>query len=279
MEHAMSDAAAPTSMVICRGGTFCMGTPSSRLDQLQQSYQISYRDLFTPETPQHEVELAPFAIDTHPVTNAQFLAFLMAQPEWQPDQIAPQLHNGDYLKHWDGMRYPDALADHPVVYICWYAAVAYAAWVKKRLPTEAEWEYAARAEQADAEYPWGAAPADPSRANYAASGVQTTTAVGSYPPNPYGIFDLAGNVWEYCLDEWQPNYDAISPRANPIAGDDWLSHADATRVTTRRVIRGGSWGGDPVNLRLTYRDSHPPTGAGPHVGFRCARSLSDVTLE
>jgi formylglycine-generating enzyme required for sulfatase activity len=268
----MSNAATPTAMVSCRAGVFQMGTPSRRLEQIQQAYRISYRDLFTPETPQHEVQLDAFAIDVHPVTNAQFLAFLLAQPEWQPDRIAPELHNGDYLKHWDGMRYPAPIASHPVVYICWHAAVAYAQWANKRLPTEAEWEYAARAGQAEAEFPWGATPADPSRANYAASGVHTTTPVGSYPPNPYGLFDLAGNVWEYCLDEWQAEYYASSPRANPIAGGG-LSHGNAARVTTRRVIRGGSWGGDPINLRVTYRDSHPPTGAGPHVGFRCARSL------
>lgn len=272
----MSDTAVPASMVICRGGTFRMGTSSRRLDHLQQIYPIAYRDLFTPETPQHDVDLAPFAIDIYPVTNAQFFAFLTAQPAWQPKHIAPQLHNGDYLKYWIGARYPAHTAHHPVVYVCWYAAVAYAQWAKKRLPTEAEWEYAARAGQEQTEFPWGTAPADPSRANYAASGLQMTTPIGSYPPNPYGLYDLAGNVWEYCLDEWQANYYATSPRANPVAGAGWLIDENATRVTTRRVIRGGSWGGDPVNLRVTYRDSHPPTGAGPHVGFRCVRSLGDM---
>lgn len=273
----MSDAIALTTLVICRSGSFRMGTPSSSLDQLQQTYQISFPDLFAPEMPQHQVELACFAIDIHPVTNAQFLAFLTDRPEWQPDQIARQLHNGDYLKHWSGLRYPAHLANHPVVYVCWYAAAAYAQWAKKRLPTEAEWEYAARAEQGDAEFPWGVAPADPTRANYAASGIHTTTPVGSYPPNPYGLYDLAGNVWEYCLDEWQANYYAVSPRANPIAGDSGLDYEDVTRVTTRRVIRGGSWGGDPVNLRVSYRDSHPPTEAGSHVGFRCVRALADTS--
>lgn len=268
----MSDPAALTPMVACPGGTFPVGTPQSRLDHLQRTYQIAYRDLFTPEVPQHDVDLAPFAIDIHPVTNAQFHAFLIAQPAWQPYQIAPQLHNGDYLKHWHGLHYPAELANHPVVYICWYAAVAYAQWANKRLPTEAEWEYAARGGRVDPEFPWGTAPADPSRANYAASGRQLTTPIGSYPPNPYGLYDLAGNVWEYCLDEWDAQYYANSPRTNPVAGQGWLAQGDTRQVTSRRVIRGGSWGGDPVNLRVSYRDSHLPTGAGPHVGFRCARS-------
>ena len=254
------------------GGMFVMGTPADQLDQIQANYGISYRDLFLPEIPQHTVDLSPFYIDIHPVTNAQFHAFLHAQPAWQPDQIAPGLHNGDYLKHWHGMWYPDQLADHPVVYVCWYAAVAYANWANKRLPTEAEWEYAARGGQSGAEFPWGWAPADPSRANYSMSRTQTTTPVCAYPPNPYGLHDLAGNVWEYCLDEWYADYYAVSPPVNPVAGSAWMEYGDYTRVTTRRVIRGGSWGGDSINLRVTYRDSHPPAGAGPHVGFRCARS-------
>jgi formylglycine-generating enzyme required for sulfatase activity len=268
----MSDESALTPMMLLLGGPFLMGTSEDQLDHIQAIYDISYRDLFMPEVPQHSVDLAPFYFDLHPVTNRQFHTFLQAQPAWRPDQIAPHLHNGDYLKHWHGMWYPDHLANHPVVYVCWYAAVAYAYWVNKRLPTEAEWEFAARGGQNDAEFPWGSAPADPGRANYGQSGIQTTTPVETYPPNPYGLHDLAGNVWEYCADEWCADYYAVSPRANPIAGREWMERGDYTQVTTRRVIRGGSWGGDPVNLRVTYRDSHPPVGAGPHVGFRCARS-------
>jgi formylglycine-generating enzyme required for sulfatase activity len=259
-------------MTLLPGGSFLMGTSSDQLDQIQARYDISYRPLFAPETPQHAVDLAPFYVDVHPVTNAQFHTFLQAQPMWRPDQIGPHLHNGDYLKHWHDMWYPEHLASHPVVYVCWYAALAYAYWANKRLPTEAEWEYAARGEQSNAEFPWGSAEADPSRTNYSRSGIGMTTPVATYPPNPYGLYDLAGNVWEYCVDEWHEDYYAISPRADPVAGSEWMEHSDYTEVTSRRVIRGGSWGGDPVNLRVTYRDSHPPLGAGPHVGFRCARS-------
>jgi formylglycine-generating enzyme required for sulfatase activity len=270
----MRHQAAVTPMVSLLGGRFLMGTPAEQLDQIQQIYGISYRDLFTPEVPQHSIDLAPFSLDVHPVTNAQFHAFLQAQPAWRADRIPLYLHNGDYLKHWHDMWYPDHLANHPVVYVCWYAALAYAHWTNKRLPTEAEWEYVARGGQNDAEFPWGSAPANPSRANYGASGIQMTTPVGAYPPNPYGLYDLAGNIWEYCADEWRADYYATSPRTDPLAGDVWMESGDYTQVATRRVIRGGSWGGDPVNLRVTYRDSHPPIGAGPHVGFRCARSTS-----
>lgn len=252
-----------------------MGTPVAAIEPLMQHYKINFRGLFTPEMPQHTVMVDPFWIDPYPVTNRLFKAFVDDQPQWQRGQIPAQLHNGRYLEHWQDNDYPAGLADHPVVYVCWYAAVAYAQWVAgdqgARLPTEAEWEWAARGGLA-AEFPWGNDLVDATRANYSASGIGMTAPVGRYPPNGYGLYDLAGNVWEYCLDEWQEDFYAISPLQNPIAGAGGFTNDDYGQVTTRRVIRGGSWGGAPVNLRVAYRDSHPPTGAGDHVGFRCVRS-------
>ena len=261
-------------MLLIPAGSFEMGTAVGDIERLQQIYQLSFAGLFTPETPKHTVYLDAFYMDKYPATNAQFKAFLEAQPQWQPDSIPGQYHNGDYLKHWPGNNYPPDKGDHPVVFVSWYAAVAYAHWAGKRLPTEAEWEYAARGGLAGKEFPWGDDPVDLSRANYGQSGLGETTPVGHYPPNGYGLHDLAGNVWEYCLDEWQADFYASSPTSNPVAGNGLFSGREFLRVTTRRVIRGGSWGGAPVNLRVAYRDSHPPTGAGSHVGFRCARSVS-----
>jgi formylglycine-generating enzyme required for sulfatase activity len=264
-------------MVWLPGGTLLMGTPEAAIPDLMRTYAVSRRELFAAEAPQHVVTLAPFWIDRFPVTNAQFSAFIDDQPQWAPGRIAPALHNGAYLQHWEGSGVPPALADHPVVFVSWYAALAYARWAGKRLPTEAEWEYAARGGQAEAAFPWGDAPADPSRANYGASGIGATTPVGAYPPNPYGIYDLAGNVWEFCLDAWQADFSAHSSGANPIGGGEALAGDGYLAVTTRRVIRGGSWGGSPVNLRVAYRDSHPPAGAGAHVGFRCARPIGSAS--
>ncbi len=263
---------AEPDMILIPAGTFAMGTPAAEIERLQQTYQISFPGLFAPETPRHTVYLAAFYLDKYPVTNAQFKAFVGAKPEWRPDRIPAHLHNGDYLKHWPGSDYPPDKADHPVVFVSWYAVMAYAQWAGKRLPTEAEWEYAARGGLVGKEFPWGDEPVDVSRANYHQSGFGETTPVGSYPPNGYGLYDLAGNVWEYCLDEWQPDFYASSPKSTPVAGDNMFLDDTFLKVTTRRVIRGGSWGGAPVNLRLAYRDSHPPQGAGGHVGFRCARS-------
>ncbi len=265
-------------MIFIPTGTFRMGTEPGALSALQQRYAIHLADLFLPETPAHWVSIGSFYMDPHPVTNAQFKAFVDAVPEWRPGRISASLHNGEYLKHWHGDNFPKELADHPVIYVSWYAAVAYAQWQKKRLPTEAEWEYAARGGQASPEFPWGCELPDPTRANYAASPFDGTSPVMRYPPNPYGLYDLAGNVWEFCLDDWQPDFYTRSPQLNPIAGapEPEIKPASFHQLElegpeARRVIRGGSWGGSPVNLRVTYRDSHPAAGAGNHVGFRCVR--------
>jgi formylglycine-generating enzyme required for sulfatase activity len=263
----------PTEMVQVPGGEFAMGTSRATIERLLERYQVRHSDLFQSEAPQHLVSLSPLAIDRHPVTNAQFKYFLGQQPAWRRDQIPAQFHNGDYLNDWKGDEYPAGKADHPVVYVSWYAAVAYARWASKRLPTEAEWEYAARGGLAETEFPWGDDPPAVSRANFGASGLGETTPVGRYPPNAFGLFDLAGNVWEYCVDEWQADFYTASPRRNPVAGGNLFLEDNFQSVTTRRVIRGGSWGGAPINLRVAYRDSHLPAGAGPHVGFRCAKTI------
>ena len=126
------------------------------------------------------------------------------------------------------------------------------------------------------EFPWGDRPAETDLANHAASGHEETTPIGSYPQNGYGLHDMSGNVWEYCLDEWQPDYYGMSPHGNPLAGGAEQADLEFLNVRTRRVIRGGSWGGSPVNLRVAYRDSHPPDGARDHVGFRCVAPLDDI---
>jgi formylglycine-generating enzyme required for sulfatase activity len=203
------------------------------------------------------------------VTNAQFKSFTDANAEWRPGRIARKLDNGNYLRHWTTAAELTMRADHPVVNVNWYAAVAYCRWRGKRLPSEAEWEYAARG-GLNALFPWGDDPVDKTHANSATSRLGTTSPVGTYPANRYGLFDMAGNVWEFLVDEWTP-YSSM-PQKNPVAGDSRFLDATAfLKVKTRRVIRGGSFDGAPVNLWVEYRDSHPPTGSREFVGFRCAK--------
>jgi formylglycine-generating enzyme required for sulfatase activity len=245
-------------MVRLRGGTFVMGTDSAAIDGLCQRFHTTHRDLFLPEVPAHTVTLPPFSIDRTEVTNAEFKAFVDRHPEWMPGRVPAERQNGDYLKHWTGGTFPSGAADVAVTYITWWAAKAYCESSGNRLPTEAEWEFAARGGLAEAEFPWGDEPPDPKRANWYGTGLGAPTQVGRYLPNPYGLYDMAGNVWEFVEEPWSDDYS--TPPASPMPQD-------------RHVIRGGSFGGGPINLRIRYRDSHPAGGAGPHVGFRCARSI------
>jgi len=152
------------------------------------------------------------------------------------------------------------------------------------LPTEAEWEHAARGGISGI-FPWGDTTADPSLANFTASKLGTTTPVGKYPPNGYGLYDMAGNVWQFTADEWAP-YPAKPSNEPKVKKDAHAGELDLSYfrefkflgVTTRRVIRGGSWGGAPINLWVEYRDSHPPDGSQPFVGFRCAKSVNQPSF-
>jgi len=260
------------SRVLIRGATFKMGTDTSEIAHLQQVFGIERADLFSAEVPRHIVIMDSFYLDRYEVTNAQFKKFIEKNPRWRQDRIPARYHNGNYLSHWNSNSYPKEKANHPVANVSWYAAVAYCQWAGKRLPTEAEWEYAARGGLVGKTFPWGDEPVDKSRVNYGGSGIEGTTPVGSYPANGYGLFDMAGNVWEYLADEWGPY--PSSSQVNPVAGGNLFLDSTFLTVTSRRVIRGGSWGGAPINLRVAYRDSHPPEGAKDFVGFRCAESAS-----
>ena len=219
------------------------------------------------EQPVHTVHVEAFYIDKYEVTNAQYKKFIDANPRWSKKYLyAP------YLADWNGNNYPHGKANHPVVHVNWYAAMAYAKWAGKRLPTEAEWEYAARGGLVGKKYPWGD-DIDSSKANYDLK-VSDTTRVGKYPPNGYGLYDMAGNVWEWCLDAYDPDFYSNSPRRNPIAGHDNIAQvtSDFSTVETPRVLRGGSWYNIPVNLRVASRYWNTPSGTLDGSGFRCAKA-------
>ena len=251
-------------MVLIPAGNFQMGSNDSQ----------AYDD----EKPVHTVYVDAFYIDKYEVTNAQFKVFVDANPQWQKDNIPDKYHDGYYLRYWSGNSYPSGEGNHPVTHVSWYAAMAYAQWAGKRLPTEAEWEKAARGGLVGNKYPWGNA-IDTSQANYNSMGVGTTP-VGRYAPNGYGLYDMAGNVSEWCLDVYDRDFYARSPRRNPLADD--LTMSEVIRifqnVTTSRVYRGGSCYGDTQNLRVANRFAnhfrYTPSHTDDGLGFRCARDVT-----
>ena len=245
----------PAGMVLIPAGEFQMGRNDGASD----------------ERPVHTVYLDAFYMDVYEVTNAQYKQFVDANPQWGKDRIPSSYHDGYYLAHWNGNSYPPGKANHPVVYVSWYSAMAYSQWAGKRLPTEAEWEKAARGGLVGKKYPWGDS-IDSSKANYNQN-VGDTTPVGSYPPNGYGLYDMAGNVWEWCLDQYEDDFYARSPRDNPIAGGSITGIINNfTSVTSPPVLRGGSWGYNPGNLRVANRNRSNPTLSVSSLGFRCARA-------
>ena len=257
------------AMVFVRGGTIAIGIDDAEIPRFARIFGVSFMQLFQDELPKHQVSVADFFIDKYLVTNSRFKKFVNQHPEWRPGKLSPELDHGNYLNHWSGGLFSPGKADDPVVNVNWYAAVAYCQSFGKRLPSEAEWEHAARGRLSSPIFPWGNESVSPMRANYSGSKLHTTTRVGSYPPNGYGIYDMAGNVWEFTADEWS-KYPSLG-RNTPLRGSPAETHSPYLEVRTRRVIRGGSFDGDPVNLWVEYRDSHPPNGSQPYVGFRCAK--------
>lgn len=244
----------PEGMVLIFGGEFEMGSNNTPTEQ-----------------PVHTVHLDAFYIDQHEVTNAQYKAFVLANPKWQKGRIDRRFHEGTYLEDWNENDYPDGKEDHPVTWVSWHAAMAYAEWAGKRLPTEAEWEYAARGGWANQNYPWGSS-IDVTRANYNGN-VGSTTAVGTYPANNYGLYDMAGNVWEWCLDEYQSDFYRNSPHRNPIAGATRVQDMidDFKNVHTPRVVRGGSFVTERQSVEVSTRAESPPRYADFDLGFRCVK--------
>ena len=247
---------APEGMVLIPAGEFQMGSAEAHHN----------------EQPVHTVAIDAFYMDKYEVTNAQYKQFVDANPQWQKDHIDEAFHDGSYLALWNGNDYPSGRANYPVVYVSWYAAVAYAQWVGKRLPTEAEWEYAARGGLSGKKYPWGN-DLDSSKANYNYN-ARDMTPVATYPPNGYGLYDIAGSVWEWCLDEYNADFYASSPRENPLSGAitvGWIMD-NFINVKTHRVLRSGSWLSYPEALPVSFRSGDAPTNANDVIGLRCVRA-------
>ena len=221
---------------------------------------------YSEERPVHTVNLDAFYIDKYEVTNAQYKKFLEANPQWRKDQIDRKYHNMQYLQDWDENDYPGGKGDYPVAYVSWYAAKAYAEWAGKRLPTEAEWEKAARGGLVGKQYPRGNRITHDD-ANYGGSFGKDfwngTSPVASFPPNGYGLYDVAGNILEWCADWYDSEYYARSPKENPRGPSSGEI----------RVRRGGSWSGGPGILRVACRLHEGSDAALDDTGFRCVQDI------
>lgn len=228
-------------MVLIPAGEFWMGSDDGDAD----------------EKPRRRVYLDAFSIDKYEVTNTLYKPSMDATRYPAPS-------------HWTNTSFNSSA--QPVVGVSWYEAEAYCRWAGKRLPTEAEWEKAARGTDGR-KYPWGNEEPDNSKANYGQPlsggpaarlvGKRKTTPVGSYPSgvSTYGVHDMAGNVWEWVADWYDGNYYQRAPGRNPKGPDSGQF----------RVFRGGSWIDDPGSARSSNRLWSHPGDRFSHVGFRCAQ--------
>ena len=210
-------------MVLIPAGYFEMG---DHLDGMSDAWPV------------HRVELDAFYMDTHEVTVGQFKQFVN--------------ETGYSYNRWNDVAKYSPGDEYPMGRVNWNEATAYASWAGKRLPTEAEWEYAARGGLIGKRYPWGDGVTHDD-ANYSGTGGKDkwdrqAALVGSFEANGYGLYDMAGNVWEWCQD-W---YDE---------GEEY------------RVCRGGSWANSLLSQRVGYRVNDVPTAINYYVGFRCVSGL------
>jgi formylglycine-generating enzyme required for sulfatase activity len=233
-------------MVLIPKGEFFMGN----LDEDDFHYD---------EHPLHKVHLDSFWIDCYEVTNRFYKRFVDETGYRSPylDAEWAETYN------WKDGSYPSGKADYPVVLVSWEDAAAYAEWADKRLPTEAEWEKAARGGLVKKHYPWGDK-IDEIHANYFTSIISKNEMkpVGNLLPNSYGIYDIAGNVWEWCADWYGKTYYRTSPYKNPQGPEKGIY----------RVFRGGSWIKKKEFLRCSERARNVPTHRSYTIGFRCAKS-------
>jgi formylglycine-generating enzyme required for sulfatase activity len=243
-------------------GSFLMG---AQKDPSKPNYDREAQDY---ESPVHQVHLDEFHIGRYPVTVEEYRKFV-EDVDGYGDERWWKGGGFDKRKEPTGWDEQVVHPNRPVVSVSWYEAAAYCAWLAARLPgvrlpTEAEWERAARG-TSGRKYPWGSEKPDAERANYSESGVGHATPVGLYPrgATPEGIEDLAGNVWEWVADWCGEDYYAKSPREN----------AKGPESGEARVLRGGSWSYSPGYLRAANRDRSRPDGRLGYFGFRCVREV------
>jgi formylglycine-generating enzyme required for sulfatase activity len=253
-------------MILVPAGPFEMGSTKEEVEAAYQLAKQYYPEpdkaWYEPEKPRHSVWVDAFYMDLHKVTMGDYEVFIREKPYSQlPDWIKTYAHSDQ----------------DPVIGVSWEDADAYCRWVGMQLPTEAQWEKAARGTDGR-RFPWGLQPVDGKRTNYCDAncdspwkdksqndGYPYLSPVGAYDLGKsfYGIVDLAGNVWEWVRDWYDSEYYSKSPQANPVN----------EREAQYRVVRGGSWDSDPSFLRVSYRSWRDPDNRADFIGFRCVLTV------
>jgi formylglycine-generating enzyme required for sulfatase activity len=237
-------------MVYIPGGEFVMGNEDRAYNEI----------------PVHTVYLDSFWMYQTEVTNDKYASFLNDQGNQSVEGktwLDVETKDAHILRSGGTWIPVNGYGDHPVSNVSWYGAKAYCSWAGRRLPTEAEWEKAARGGLVGKKYPWGdAAPVCTSGAKYGAQYApceDDSVPVKSFAPNGYGLYDIAGNVWEWVLDWYGGSYYSETSANNPqgpLSGDF-------------RIVRGGGWVNSDITLRVTYHYLYDPIGWDISIGFRC----------
>ncbi|MDR4509077.1 MAG: formylglycine-generating enzyme family protein [Candidatus Brocadiaceae bacterium] len=288
----------PSNMIIIPEGPFYMGSTKQDIEKLLDLDRNVEMARFENEVPQRKVSLSAYLIDKYPVTNAEYKNFIdsggyLKKELWSEDGWSYLLKENPL--EGDGLNcfFKTEEQDCPVVNVSWYEADAFARWAGKRLPTEAEWEKAARGTDGRI-YPWGNE-FEISRLNCSEAKIEKPTPVTKYPQGQsvYGCFDMAGNVWEWTADWYDSHYYQNAPNKDPqgpaVAEDDpYFGRPEEVGVSIYelkpspsgkklmecKVLRGGSWNGSGIiHIRCSNRDYDEPAYKNDTIGFRCARSL------
>jgi formylglycine-generating enzyme required for sulfatase activity len=309
---------APEGMVWIPGGTFLMGTNDTHphFADAGPEHAVKVTGFWMDETEVTNAQFAEFVAATKYVTVAEQVPTLEqimskvppGRPPPRPEDLVPGSlvftptpgppPPGEYAPGWDWVhgacwKHPEGPGsditdrmNHPVVHVCWKDADTYAKWAGKRLPTEAEWERAARGGLERKKYVWGDDAPDAGGwrcniwqgefpwKNTLADGYLRTAPVKSYAPNGYGLYDMAGNVWEWCADWYQPGYYRTSPKVNPAGPESSYDPDEVDPHMPKRVMRGGSF-----LCSDGFCSRYKPYGRGKgdvdtgqsHVGFRCVK--------
>jgi formylglycine-generating enzyme required for sulfatase activity len=257
-------------MVLVPGGPFEMGGAAAQAqkacqDVLGAGHSDCELDVYQDEEPIHTVYLDDYYIDQHEVTNEQYAQFLNDFGNqshegvlWM-DEDDPDIKIRQSGSKW---RVEQGFENHPVIEITWYGAQAYCEENGARLPTEAEWEKAARGELTANKYPWGDQTPNCDLAHLRGCSPSSPITVESFAANKYDLYDMAGNVWEWVADWYAEDAYSLSAENNPLGPDSGVE----------KIIRGGGWGSYDFRLRVSQRFPIVPNESDNATGFRCARS-------